>query len=144
MGFSGDSAEDFANTISAELDVSGTYGNVNVGQAFTASAHMSLERISTSQKKQYRYDQIIKATIAHLSAKSLSRYKELRPEVKDFLLTADPWQIYQTLGDVYATEIFVGGVFLAPAAIVERVSDTKTSLQSAIKGEMKSLMQSAS
>lgn len=142
--YSSNSAEDFANQISMALDVSGQYGDAAVGNAFTASAQMSLDRVRTSNKKQYRYDQIIKATVAHMSSRHMLRHKELRPDVKDFLLTAEPSVIHQTLGDFYATEVFVGGVFQMTVTTVERASDTKTEMNSAIKADMESVLSSAS
>jgi hypothetical protein len=142
--FSSDSAQDFANQISSELEVSGSYGDATFGQAFTASAQMSLERTSQSSYNQYRYDQIIKATMAHLSSKSLWRYDQLRPSVKEFLLTASPSDIHDKLGDFYATEVVIGGVFQVTVTTVERESDTKTEMQNSIKADMDSVVASAS
>lgn len=99
----GDSVKDWANRLSANLQVNGSY------YAFSAAVSTSFTNEGATKVRTYRRDHSFQFQTYQVSSQALLPHKKLREDVKDFLMTQDPEQIHKTLGDYYATEVTFGG-----------------------------------
>lgn len=136
-----ESSREFATEVSAHLGIEGSYGwGPN---AFEAAAESSLSSVSQSQYKQFRLDKIITAEILHVSHAHFDLWPKLSPQAKSLLLEKTPQQIHMALGDFYATQASLGGIFQQTVTMQQRKSDTKLSLATSVKAAFKSLAGSA-
>jgi len=102
---SGSSSAEYGKQVSTEFGVKGSYG------AFDGAAQASLESISTQRHKQYRRTSNIKFRHQHMSLDVFEPWSLLSPAAKKFLLNAPIDRLHDRLGDFYALEITLGGVF---------------------------------
>lgn len=134
---SSESSKEYAKQISADLKVSGS------GWGFEAAAEASLHSMGSSQSKQFRLDKFITAEQRKTSIVPLAPWAKLYPHVKDFMLNETVEKIHHVLGDFYATEITLGGVFQQTVTTEWRAGDTKTDLRAMVEGSYNALAYSA-
>jgi len=91
---------------------------------FSGSASASTTMMSKSKIRKIRSDHMIQCTVYKISNNAVSPHTFLSEDWKDFLLSKTPEEIVDKIGEFYATEVVMGGVFRA--SLLKEVEKTES------------------
>merc|ERR1719411_1782745 len=91
---------------------------------FSGSASASTTMMSKSKIRKIRSDHMIQCTVYKMSNNAVSPHTFLSEDWKDFLLQKTPEEIVDKIGEFYATEVVMGGVFRA--SLLKEVKKTES------------------
>jgi len=117
-----DSMRETASKFSTQSGIYASYG------AFSASAKLSTETLSTAKEKKLRVDRLTEVYTHKVTRSTPYPSRLLTEDAIEFLQTETPGQIVETLGEFFAKSIRLGGVLRVTNLVEMSESDDKESL----------------
>lgn len=137
-----DSSKSYASKLAAKLGLLGSYGFWGP-ESLAAAAEMSLSSISSSNGKKFRMDKVIKVHNSKITMTSPQPYKVLTEGAKRVLLHQSPEKIQMILGEFYATEAALGGIFHLTVVMEMNEDDSEHDLRAKLEGSMNNIVAKA-
>jgi len=129
-----DSSKSYASKIAAKIGLSGSYSAWGAS-ALSAAAEMSLSSLSSSSFKLFRMDKNIRAHHSKISMNSFMPHKHLTESAKHALLNFHPEQIQRMLGDFYASEVTLGGIFQLTVVMAMSAKESEQEMRAKVEAE---------
>jgi len=120
---SASSTVEFASKFSSSVGISGSYF------AFSGAAQASLESVSSEKHKMFRSTNSIKYRHRQLSSQVFDPISRLTPGSKKFLLKSPVHTIHDRMGDFFATEVMLGGVYQIQTVTAMFESESEAAVQ---------------
>lgn len=134
---SSSSVKETASKFSLEVGIEARY------KAFSGTAQTSTERVSSSRVAKLRVDRLVRSEMFRTTIDDLSPHNYLKDSVKEFLLNESPERVVSRLGEFYAEQLTLGGVFQSTHVKDASETDSSTAFSAQVTAKADFLIASA-